>query len=238
MSTSHPSFLALDRAALGDMTEEVRTHLASCPRCAGHVDALGRPPPVPSWAVALANEPPRTPSILARLAPWGVAALAAGLALVLWVPRTTETLPAPMAGLRSKGNPAVALYVKTGDAVRLWDGESPVAEGDLLRLKVMPEGFRWLTVAAAEGDSWQVRSWQVLHEGPVPERGETLLPTSWRVEPGEQPERLLVVLGHEPVPAESLASLHEEPARTEALWVLPLTLSKPSPKPIPEPSSP
>ncbi|MFE8596441.1 zf-HC2 domain-containing protein [Archangium violaceum] len=228
MSTSHPSFLALDRAALGDMTEEVRAHLASCPRCAGHVDSLGRPPPVPSWAVALANEPPRrAPSLLARMAPWGVAALAAGLALVLWVPRTaTETLPAPMAGLRSKGSPAVALYVKTGDAVRLWDGESPVAGGDLLRLKVMPEGFTWLTVAAAEGDSWQV-----LHEGPVPERGETLLPTSWRVEPGEQPERLLVVLGHAPVPTGSLASLHEEPMRNESLWVLPLSLSKPSSQP-------
>jgi hypothetical protein len=227
MSTAHPSFLALDRAALGDMPEEVRAHLASCPRCAGHVDALGRPPPVPSWAVALAHEPPRTASLLARLAPWGVAALAAGLALVLWVPRATETLPAPRAGLRSKGSPAVALYVKTGDAVRLWDGEAPVAEGDLLRLKVMPEGFRWLTVAAADGGSWQV-----LHEGPVPERGETLLPTSWRVEPGEQPEQLLVVLSHAPVPASSLAPLHEEPARTEALWVLPLTLSKPSPEPV------
>lgn len=232
MSTVHPSFLALDRAALGDTPEEVRAHLASCPRCAGHVEALGRPPPVPSWAVALAHEPPRPPSLLARLAPWGVAALAAGLALVLWVPHGTETLPAPMAGLRSKGSPAVALYVKTGDAVRLWDGEAPVTEGDLLRLKVMPEGFRWLTVAAAEGDSWQVRSWQVLHEGPVPERGETLLPTSWRVEPGEQPERLLVVLSHAPVPSESLASLHEQPARTEALWVLPLTLSKPSSEPV------
>ncbi|HYO70415.1 MAG TPA: hypothetical protein VEU33_30480, partial [Archangium sp.] len=161
------------------------------------------------------------------LAPWGVAALAAGLALVLWVPRpTTETLPAPMAGLRSKGSPAVALYVKTGDAVRLWDGESAVAEGDLLRLKVMPEGFTWLTVAAAEGGTWQV-----LHEGPLPERGETLLPTSWRVEPGEQPERLLVVLSHAPVPAESLVSLHAEPARTDALWVLPFTLSKPSSQP-------
>jgi hypothetical protein len=227
MSTSHPSFLALDRAALGDMTEEVRAHLASCPPCAGHVDALGRPPPVPSWAVALSHEPPRAPSLLARLAPWGVAALAAGLALVLWVPRDTETLRAPMAGLRSKGSPAVALYVKTGDAVRLWDGDSPVAEGDLLRLKVMPEGFTWLTVAAAEGDSWQV-----LHEGPVPERGETLLPTSWRVEPGEQPERLLVILGHAPIPAESLAPLHEAPTRTETLWVLPLTLSKPSSEPV------
>ncbi|WP_375766882.1 hypothetical protein NR798_35080 [Archangium gephyra] len=233
MSTAHPSFLTLDRAALGDMTEEVRAHLASCPRCAGHVDALGRPPPVPSWAVALAHEPPRAPSLLARLAPWGVAALAAGLALVLWVPRDMETRPASMAGLRSKGSPAVALYVKTGDAVRLWDGESLVAEGDLLRLKVMPEGFRWLTVAAAEGDSWQV-----LHEGPVPERGETLLPTSWRVEPGARSERLLVVLSHAPVPAESLASLHEEPTRTEALWVLPLTLSKSSSQPSPESISP
>ncbi|MCY1075955.1 hypothetical protein [Archangium lansingense] len=227
MSTSHPSFLALDRAALGDMTEEVKAHLASCPRCAGHVDAVGRPPPVPSWAVALANETPRPTSFLARLAPWGVAALAASLALVLWVPREAETPRAPMVGLRSKGNPAVALYVKTGDTVRLWDGESPVAEGDLLRLKVMPEGFTRLTVAAAEGDSWQV-----LHEGPVPERGETLLPMSWRVEPGEQSERLLIVLSHAPVPTESLASLHEEPARTESLWVLPLTLSKPSSKPI------
>ncbi|MFY0564211.1 hypothetical protein ACN28E_10200 [Archangium lansingense] len=55
---------------------------------------------------------------------------------------------------------------------------------------------------------------------------------SWRVEPGEQPERLLVVLGHDPIPTESLAPLHEEPARTESLWVLPLTLSKPSSKPL------
>jgi hypothetical protein len=231
MSTSHPSFLALDRASLGDMTEEVRAHLASCARCAGHVDALGRPPPVPSWAVALAHETPRPRSLLARLAPWGVAALAAGLALVLWVPRDARTLRAPLearegVGLRAKGNPAVALYVKTGDTVRLWDGESPVAEGDLLRLKVMPEGFTRLTVAAAEGDSWQV-----LHEGPVPERGETLLPMSWRVEPGEQPERLLVVFSHAPLHPESLSPLYEEPARTGALWVLPLTLSKPSSKP-------
>ncbi|MFY0564212.1 hypothetical protein ACN28E_10205 [Archangium lansingense] len=80
-----------------------------------------------------------------------MAALAASLALVLWVPREVETPRTPMVGLRSKGNPAVALYVKTGDTVRLWDGESPVAEGDLLRLKVMPEGFTRLTVAAAEG---------------------------------------------------------------------------------------
>ncbi|WP_257456467.1 zf-HC2 domain-containing protein [Archangium lipolyticum] len=222
MSAPHPSFLALDRAAAGDMTEEIRAHLASCPRCAGHVDAMGRPPPVPSWVTSLADEP-RRPSPLLRWVPWGAGALAAVLALVLWVPRGLEETPSPMTGIRAKGGPAVALYVKHGDSVRLWDGTSPVAPGDLLRLKVMPEGFTWLTVAAPEGGSWQV-----LHEGPLSAQGETLLPTSWRVEPGDQPERLLVVLGHEPLAPESLSRLDTEAPRTTEVWVLPLTLTQTS----------
>jgi hypothetical protein len=222
MSAPHPSFLALDRAVLGDMTEEVRAHLATCSRCSEHVAAVGRPPPVPAWATALADTP--RPSRAARWMPWGLGALAALLALVLWVPREAEE---PRSRLRIKGGPAVALYVKQGETndapVRLWDGESPVAPGELLRLKVMPEGFTWLTVAAADGDSWQV-----LHEGPVPERGETLLPTSWRVEPGEAPERLLIVLGHAPLSPESLSRLADDAPRTGTQWVFPLTLPKPS----------
>lgn len=223
MSSPHPSFLALDRAALGDMTEEVRAHLATCPRCAGHVSAVGRPPPVPAWVTGLADTP-RKPSWTSRWMPWGLGAMAALLALMLWVPREPQE---PRSGLRIKGGPAVALYVKRGEQqdapVRLWDGESPVAPGELLRLKVTPEGFTWLTVAAADGGSWQV-----LHEGPVPERGETLLPTSWRVEPGDAPERLLVVLGHEPLSPESLASLADEAPRTGTQWVLSFALPKPS----------
>jgi hypothetical protein len=173
---------------------------------------------VPSWVSALADEP-RRPSPLPRWASWGVGALAALLALVLWVPRGPEETRSPLSGIRAKGGPAMALYVKHGDSVRLWDGMSPVASGDLLRLKVMPEGFTWLTVAAAEGTSWQV-----LHEGPLSAQGETLLPTSWRVEPGEQPERLLVVLAHEPLPSDSLSRLDAEAPRTDDVWVFPLTL--------------
>jgi hypothetical protein len=50
---THPSFLELDRAALGQGAPLTADHVKGCPRCQAHLKTLEEPIAVPAWATAL-----------------------------------------------------------------------------------------------------------------------------------------------------------------------------------------
>ncbi len=231
---SHPSFLALDRAALGEASAEVKAHLAQCPRCAEHVATVSRPAPVPTWVSELANEPPprATRGWLRGLALATCGALAVAI-LVLALPDLAPNgTPASwpqggssevLLGNPSGGNtPAVTLSVQRGAALQPWDGRSPVQAGDELRLRVVtPEGFSHVTVAVADGSTWRVLSAQ-----PVQPGRPLQLPTEsrWEVRGDGESERLLVVFSNGPVDLAQASQWHAGPQRTPSLWTLAFTL--------------
>ncbi len=195
----HPSFLELDRIALGvDAASATRTHLATCQRCRLHVERLSHHEPVPAWVRELA------PSRPARR--WwmvgGGFALAAALALVLLVFVRHEPEPSYTT---VKGAPTVAVHIKRGDEVFIWDGVEPVMPGDRLRLEVATTEHRRVQVLTA-GDV-------VLFDAPLPATGSLLLPAAWEVDGAPGAEVLTVVLT-------------DAGGRT---WRTTLTLSKQSP---------
>jgi hypothetical protein len=198
----HPSFLELDRLALGETTGG--EHIADCARCRDHIDRLKRPEPVPAWVGGLPARRPRW-----TWAWGGGLALAAAVVLFLVVrPDGGEEFTTV------KGSPTVAVHIKRGDEVMLWDGVQPVLPGDRLRLEVAPDGFRYLQVFTA-GEV-------LLYQGALPERGPTLVPKAWEVDDRPGPETLIVVMSAGPVTAASLAR-DPEPGIWRTTLILPKT---------------
>src|SRR2546423_8709392 len=115
---AHPSFLELDMHALGASNTAIAAHVQSCARCQAHCSRL-QPPPLPGWAQKLAQEK-RCFGSWSRV--WRLAALCAAAVVVLVI--LPKSLRRPEPGV--KGSPSVAVYMKRGAAVRLWDGEEPV----------------------------------------------------------------------------------------------------------------
>ena len=153
-SSSHPSFLELDRHALGVGRPDTPAHVASCETCRARLGQADPAPSVPAWALRL-DARPRARFAWAsspRLRPlgWGVTAFAC--ALVLWI--ATGHLRTRATGIGAdtdtyvgtKGGPDIWLYVKRGERVELWNGSDPVHPGDLLRLKVQPDRYRHVSV--------------------------------------------------------------------------------------------
>ncbi len=174
---SHPSYLALDRHALGVTSPEIEAHLRECERCRAHFDTLAQPLPEPEWLETTVGS--------RRSYLWipAVALLAAGvLAFVRIAPETT-----PYIG--TKGEPVVSVYVLHDGVVVPWEGE-PIAVGDSLRLGVRPEGYDHVSVRS--GDA-------VLYADALDGSGEILLPRSWRVDDEGSHESLVVVLDDEPI---------------------------------------
>jgi hypothetical protein len=189
-TTPHPSFLELDKVAVGAGSEATRQHAAACAECGAHVGRVRAPVPLPDWV----REPER-----ARGRPWGwggwwgwpTAALAGSFAVALVAIGLGHRAATPSAAddaYQIKGtNPGLALYVKRGEQIETWDGKQPVRTGDLLRLQVAPEGFRHITVdgTASPGSH--------LYDGDLPE-GIGFLPVSWRVDDQPGPEILEITL--------------------------------------------
>ncbi|MER2565395.1 MAG: hypothetical protein ABTQ32_32015 [Myxococcaceae bacterium] len=134
--SEHPSFLALDRHALGASTAEVATHVAACPTCRAHLDALLVPAPLPPRVLELRPSPPWW-----RVR-WVQVLLPVAAALVLVVAFWSR---APSEEVRAKGTPTAIAWVKRGDDVSPWKG-APLVVGDSVRFQVAPEGLSRVTV--------------------------------------------------------------------------------------------
>jgi len=198
-SALHPSYLALDRAALGGASSEVTEHLAGCEECQNHVRALGDAPPVSALAsvrAGIAQALERRQK--ARRLHWvgATSALLAAACLLLLIGRTKPPVadpPPPYVGV--KGLSSVWIYVKHGSATKLWDGKQAVAGGDRLRLKVDPAGYRRVEVYSVKN----ANAPELLYSGSVAPTQSVTLPDAWEIDSEPGAERLLVVFSNGPV---------------------------------------
>ncbi|MDB4979641.1 MAG: hypothetical protein JWM82_393 [Myxococcales bacterium] len=223
MSDTHPSFLALDRHALGATTPNLAAHLGTCLTCAAYVAAAPSVSPVPAWA---RDVEPRRTSWLTPLRWFGFAAAVAGVALLgVGVSRTR----APTGDyVGTKGGPGVSLFIKRGDDVHVWNGKEPVVAGDLLRLQVQGAGFAHVDVFEAVPEP---PGYARLYEGPLAGKQTLSLPSAWEVDARPGDETLVVVLGAEAIAPSDVAvsSRGDDPKH----WVRRLVLSKRAPEKAP-----
>lgn len=188
----HPSFLQLDRHALGANLPGVAEHISSCEVCAKYVESLAPRAEAPAWAIGSTARPRR----------WWPAALAASiLAAALYF---GTGYPPPYVGL--KGAPNVFVYVKRGEEIARWSGAA-IRAGDALRLGVDGAGFDHVAVLAGEEK-------QLVHRGPL-ERGEVLLPFSLVVDEFGDLESITVVLGKRPLADDELSRAGDDLQRIE-----------------------
>lgn len=134
--TEHPSFLALDRHALGASTPEVATHVGACSVCRAHLDAVSVPSPIPPRVLELRSSMPWWRERWFQV----LLPLAAGLLIIVALINRT-----PSDEVRAKGTPTAIAWVKRGDDVSQWKG-APLAVGDSVRFQVAPEGLSRVTV--------------------------------------------------------------------------------------------
>jgi len=224
MSTSHPSFLELDRIVLGATpSEQVREHLASCPRCSAHVENARRADAVPAWAKGLEG---RARPTATRRWLWagGFASAAAAAAIVLLAVRT-PTREDGAGPTTAKGSASVAVHIKRGNRVALWDGHSKVMPEDALRLEVRPDGQRYVAVFAERASGGSTH-YLPLYAAPLPDSEEaTVLPKAWKVDAEPGPETIVIVMSNAPVTEEKLRQGTQQLVR-EGAWVRRLTLEK------------
>ncbi|HWM89119.1 MAG TPA: hypothetical protein VNO33_24880 [Kofleriaceae bacterium] len=233
----HPSFLALDRAALGSRTAHLSRHLDECARCRAHMERITDPAPVPEGARGwLRREAPARParprrSSRAWLNGLTAAATAAVIVAAVLVGRDRPVERAPgretAADPRfdtAKGGRAVGVYVRRGPRTFLWNGTEPVVPGDTLRLKLVPDGMTQVHVFG-HGPGGHA-DLELLHRAElVPDR-DSLLDTAWRVDDQGGREVLIVVLSRRPLgPAAALAAARAG-GMGEELWVTRLVLPK------------
>jgi hypothetical protein len=224
----HPSFLELERHALGAARSDVGAHLAACAACRERLAPV-EAGAVPAWARALG---PRRRRWWPRLeAAWtapralvvGAAALAGVALLRVEGARPHRDLGANVAApeIAAKGAPDVRLFIKRGEGVELWNGADPVVAGDLLRLEVRPAGFTHVSVFEVARDD----SYERLYDAAIAPRGATALPSSWRVDAEPGGETLLVVLGADAVSPAEAAAIVARADRGQRWWRL-LRLAK------------
>ncbi len=186
---SHPSFLELDRLALGEGAAQTRSHVDACARCSAHLAQLREPVVTPAWVLdTAAARPFRLPRLrwLGGLVAAGAAAIAA---FVLVVPEAPPPYVAP------KGRPSVAVYIARGERSVLWNGSDALRPGDRIRLKVAPEGYSWIAVSALAHDG----ALGTLHRAQIDPGSEYLLPESFRLDDAAGPERIHIALDVGPV---------------------------------------
>jgi hypothetical protein len=243
---AHPSFLALDRAALGSRTASLSRHLVACSRCRAHVERIADPAPLPESASARLRPeiaPRRAPRPLPRRT-WigGLAAAAAVVALfvALLVGRDRDGLDRPDDRLVAdvgrrppgkaavddgiKGGRAVGVYVRRGSHTFLWDGSAPVEPGDALRLKLVPDGMTQVHVFGETGGARARLA--LLHRADIAPDRDALLDTAWRVDGAGGREVLVVVLSRRPLSRAAAEAAARAGGMGEELWVARLVLAK------------
>ena len=130
----------------------------------------------------------------------GAAALAAGIAVSLWLGDRDAAPVESRPWIAAKGAPSVAIFVKRGERTTLWDGTRPLRSGDRLRIRIAPEGHAHVFVAAREASG----GLRTLFAGPV-EGEEFLVPGTWEVDGQGGSEHIFVGLASEPLPAEEMS---------------------------------
>ena len=179
---THPSFLELDRHALKASSEATPLHVTACAECQAYLGRLQMEVALPAW---VANpRPPR--AVTGR---WRLFALAGTFA----VTSVAGIVAYPAAGFGThpaieveKANaPGLALYIRRGDRVILWDAREPVYPGDSLRLQIAPMGFRHVRVTSKG---------EYLYDGDLQSGAADFLPVSWKVDDAPGAETLDVTL--------------------------------------------
>jgi hypothetical protein len=179
----HPSFLELDRLSLEASTEATRLHVEACADCQAHVGRLQAEVAIPAWV--------RAP----RPRRWRLFGLAGTFATAC----VAVVVAYQVAGFGSHGaievekasGPGLALYIKRGDRVILWDHQEPVYPGDSLRLQIAPQGFRHVRVTSGV---------ETLYDGDLATGAMDFLPVSWKVDDAPGAETLDVTLTGPTVP--------------------------------------
>lgn len=191
---THPSYLALDRAALGEVPEPLRAHLLACGNCSAYVASLNDAPP-------LANELELRRKVerarRAQLRKWWalVPVAAAACGLLFLGQRALAPQPVEHGYVGAKGFSSVWIYVKHGNGTELWDGKRTLFVGDKLRLKVDPGHFRRVEVYSVPSAETAER----LFAGDVRPGESFTLPDAWELDAAPGVERLVVVFSNEPV---------------------------------------
>lgn len=189
---SHPSYLALDRAALGTPSVEVARHLEGCAECRAYVEALAEPAPASGFVrVQQRVDAERRSKLRSAFTLLPLLAAAAGVLLFVAL-RPQPELPAgpreeaPYIG--TKGFTSVWIYVKHGSSSELWDGKRALFAGDRLRLKLDPGRFRHVAVYSVKNADEP----SLLYQGNVRPGQSVTLPDAWEVDAEPGAERLLV----------------------------------------------
>jgi hypothetical protein len=194
-SRSHPSYLALDRAALESSPDEVRDHIASCDACRAYVESLSEAPPVAALPELRRRADGRARTL--RRAWWTFGPLAAAAcALLFFGLRPSERGAEVGSGyVGAKGFASVWIYVKHGPRTELWDGKRALSPRDQLRLKVDPGDYSHLEVYSLN----RLDTPERLYAGPATPGVSSTLPDAWELDAEPGTERLVVVLSHSPV---------------------------------------
>ena len=178
---NHPSFLALDRHALGVPDPDTAAHIETCEVCAAHVRAVTEPVPVPDWVTAQQQHSPR------HWGRWLALAAAALLAVGMFAIPESATQSTPYMG--TKGAPEVIVYLQRDDEVSVWSG-SAIRPGDQVRLGIRPTTLRFVTIRS-QG--------QTLYAGEISGDSDPwLVPASWQVDDQGHSESLTVILDDVP----------------------------------------
>lgn len=223
-SSRHPSFLALDRAVLGARNDVLDEHLETCVECRAYVRRTHDAELLPAWA----REAPvaRAEPLGGRWPGWrmmGAAAMVAVLvAAGVYLSAKTEGLTGP--AVAAKGGPVVAVHLKRGDQVFLWDGQSLLQPGDRIRLSVVSEQHRHVSVGA--WDSGGLSGWSLLFSGPLSPGEPLVLPASWRVDAAEGDEHLRVIFSEEPLAEPEALELFPLAPHGTKVWTTDLRLPK------------
>ena len=220
----HPSFLELYRTRLTSGQPETTSHVEGCDICRAHLSRLLEPALLPNWAKSLGVEQ-RSPAVFSKdwILGGGLVATAITVCLALVLTRRpTETGKTPTTGLllASKGEPSVAVYIKHGQQIDLWDGTSTVSPGDRLRLEIAGAGLRHLAVASR--GHFETPLYAGALEVDVP----TLLPAGWVVDEQPGPEALDLVLSRAPLDSKALATASAARRRDSEVWTTTLSLPK------------
>ncbi len=198
LEEKHPSFLALDRAGLGELSPDMSQHLDGCAECRSYVQSLGEAP-LASSLVEIRGKlvQRRRRTLRAWWAALPVAAAACGLIVLSLNPQPDLPLgprnPPPY--VAAKGFLSVWIYVKHGPNTELWDGKKPVSVGDQLRLKVDPGSFRRVEVYSVKPPAAPT----LLYSGRVVPGQSATLPEAWEVDAEPGAERLVVAFSNEAV---------------------------------------
>ena len=228
LAENHPSYLALDRASMGESPPEIATHLRSCAACQGYIAGLAEPPPASGFAqVQQQVEAERRFERRRRFMLWPAAAAAAAAGALLFI--AVRPQPDPPAEPRGeqpyvgmKGFTSVWIYVKHGNNTRLWDGKRPLFAGDRLRLKLDPGRFRHVAVYSLKGSEAPA----LLYAGRVTPGESSTLPEAWEVDGESGAERLVVAFSDETLPPARPDWFHGK--TPPGVTVLPFVLPKSS----------